>query len=228
MDLILINENKLKIILTNEDMTALDIKCEDIDYSSTGTRRVFWELLDKAKQQTGFDPVGDRIFVQVHPDKTGGCFMYVTKINTPEQRPPETPAALATDSRPTKAIPSQALQVKETSTRISSSYEKKFKSKLYTAPKHKRHIYVVKSSDTLISLCRQLDNLGYDGKSDVYYDPQRYYLYIEDTGHPPLDIAGEYGERINNPFFGYYLAEHCSRLISDTAVNDFCRLAAGS
>jgi len=82
MELTLINENKLKITLSAEDMERLGITCEGLDYENTGTRRVFWELLDKARRQTGFDAASEKIFVQVYPDKAGGCHMYVTKLGS--------------------------------------------------------------------------------------------------------------------------------------------------
>ena len=67
VELKLINENELKITLTSEDMAALDITFEDMNYDdNTGTKRVIWEILDKAKHQTGFDAAGDQILIQVN------------------------------------------------------------------------------------------------------------------------------------------------------------------
>ena len=80
MELILINENKLKITLSECDMKQYDLDCSTIDYDNTETRRAFWSILDEAKHKTGFDAARGRIFVQLYPSRAGGCEMYVTKL----------------------------------------------------------------------------------------------------------------------------------------------------
>lgn len=80
MELILINERKLKITLSESDMKEYDIDCGTVDYSRTETRRAFWSLLDEAKHRTGFDAASDRVYIQLYPSREGGCEMYVTKL----------------------------------------------------------------------------------------------------------------------------------------------------
>ena len=80
MELILINDKKLKIMLTPEDMKEYELDCETVDYTQTETRRAFWSILDEAKQQTGFDAASERVYIQLYPSRTGGCEMYVTKV----------------------------------------------------------------------------------------------------------------------------------------------------
>ena len=192
MELRLVNENKLKIILTNEDMALLDLTYEEMDYNDNiDTQRILWEILDKAKQQTGFDARSAKIYVQLHPDKSGGCFMYVTKGETQTQ----------------KGDP--------------YTYEKKYKSKLYTGVKKKRVLYMFDNSEILLKVCNQLNLLGYAGKSDIYADKNKYYLYIEDNREPGIDLISEYGVLINNPFFGFYLDEHTKKILSPEAVKAF-------
>ena len=80
MELILINEIKLKIMLSPEDMMEYEIDCESVDYGKTETRRAFWSILDEAKHRTGFDAASERVYIQLYPSKEGGCEMYVTKV----------------------------------------------------------------------------------------------------------------------------------------------------
>ena len=80
MELILINDTKLKIMLTEEDMVRYDLDCDCANYDNTETRKAFWNILDEAKHQTGFDAASDRVFIQLYPSKEGGCEMYVTKV----------------------------------------------------------------------------------------------------------------------------------------------------
>lgn len=80
MELILISDSKLKIMLSQKDMIKYDLCCEDIDYSNTETRRAFWNILDEAKQKTGFDAAREKIYIQVFPLRLGGCEIFVTKL----------------------------------------------------------------------------------------------------------------------------------------------------
>ena len=80
MELILINESKLKIMLSPDDMREYDISCDSVDYKQTETRRAFWCILDDAKHKTGFDAASEKVYIQMYPSKEGGCEMYVTKL----------------------------------------------------------------------------------------------------------------------------------------------------
>lgn len=80
MDLILIDQNKLKIMLSDSDMKDYSLNCASVDYDDRETRTVFWNILHRAKDETGFDAEGGKIFIQFYPSKEGGCEMYVTKL----------------------------------------------------------------------------------------------------------------------------------------------------
>lgn len=83
MELILINDAKLKIILNDADMEYYRLDCNCANYNNTETRRAFWDILDEVKHKTGFDAASDKVFIQLYPSKEGGCEMYVTKLNLP-------------------------------------------------------------------------------------------------------------------------------------------------
>ena len=83
MELILINDAKLKIILNDADMEHYRLDCNCANYNNTETRRAFWDILDEVKHKTGFDAASDKVFIQLYPSKEGGCEMYVTKLNLP-------------------------------------------------------------------------------------------------------------------------------------------------
>jgi len=81
MNIILISDDRLKVTLTDRDLDGYGIRVEDIDYDNTETRRVFWTILDQAKNETGFNAALFRIFIQIYPDRRGGCEMYVSRID---------------------------------------------------------------------------------------------------------------------------------------------------
>lgn len=191
MEFKLISENKLKIVLTNEDMASLDITCEEIYNEDINTKRVFLDIYDKAKRLTGFtaNAVSEKIVVEVQDRKSEGCYIYVTKLN------------------PQK----------------SDTYEKRYK-KFYTSTKKRRLLYIFENSETLFEACKQLILIGYNGKSDIFVNKEKYFLYIEDNREQSLDLISEYGFLINNPFFGFYLDEHAKKILSADAVQAFSEI----
>lgn len=98
MELIRISERKLKVMLSPDDMAHYAISCESMDYENTETRRAFWDILDIAKHQTGFDAARDKIYIQVYPSRSGGCELYVTML--PDERG-QAPAPLTAPQKKT-------------------------------------------------------------------------------------------------------------------------------
>ena len=80
MELIVISENKLKVMLTADDMRHYNLDCDTIDSGNAPARRAFRSILEDARAQTGFDTGKEKIFVQLYPGKAGGCEMFVTKL----------------------------------------------------------------------------------------------------------------------------------------------------
>jgi len=186
--------NKLKITLTNEDMAALDITFEDMNYNhNTSAKRVIWEILDRAKRQTGFDAASDQILIQALEGEDNGCLIFVTKTGAQKPEP------------------------------LYPGYTKGYK-KSYAGIKKKRLLYMFDNSENLLEICRQLICAGYGGRSDIFADNNKFYLYIEDNREQYLDMISEYGSVINNPFFSFYLDEHAKKLISSDAVQTFTEI----
>ena len=79
MELTPIGKEKLEITLTKKDMERFRLTAERLDYKNTETRRAVWTILDKAKQQTGFDAAKGQIRIDALPGKSGGCVIFITK-----------------------------------------------------------------------------------------------------------------------------------------------------
>jgi len=189
MELKLVNENKLQVALTLEDMMNFGITCSEMDYDNTNTKRVFWDILDKAKRQTGFDVSKEQITIKVQDNKNEGCLIIVTKKSDPY------------------------------------TYEKKYRKTLYSSSKRKRLLYVFESSENLVTACKQLMNINFDAKSDIYADEEKYYLYLEDTRDiQNIDFLSEYGFLVNHPMLAFYLDEHAKTIVQNDGVKVFANL----
>ncbi len=80
MEILPINDAKLKVLLTEEDMHRYGLAGECTDCDTAQARKVFWSILDEAKKRTGFDVAKDKVLVQLYPSKDGGCELFVTKL----------------------------------------------------------------------------------------------------------------------------------------------------
>ena len=79
MEISLTDGEGLRISLTPFDMIHYELTNDSIDYGDTRTRRVLWEIFDKAKEQTGFDAANGKIKISVYPQKNGGCLIFITR-----------------------------------------------------------------------------------------------------------------------------------------------------
>ena len=80
MEWIRISDSKLKVVMDEADMSRYDIRADSMNYHTTETRRAVWQILDEAKQKTGFNAASDRVLIQAYPSRGGGCELYITKI----------------------------------------------------------------------------------------------------------------------------------------------------
>lgn len=90
MELIVIDEDKIKIMLSAEDMKEYSLDCDKMDYGDADTRKAFRSILDEAKHRAGFDTTPGKVLVQVYPSKAGGCEMFITRLENNNEDDGET------------------------------------------------------------------------------------------------------------------------------------------
>ncbi len=149
MELIRISDSKLKVMLSAEDMVHYDLNCETIDAVDSPSRRAFWNILDEAKRQTGFDPAGERVFVHLYPERGGGCEMFVTKLG------------------------SGAAQSLLPQTKKSGEY-----SRSQTTSVLRERIYIFTALSDLLSACRRMRDTDAVTVSRAYVNEERDTFYL--------------------------------------------------
>lgn len=208
MELLVISENKLKVILSRADMDAYSITCDSIDYDNTETRKAFWCILDEAKHKTGFDAASDRVYVQVYPSKGGGCEMYVTKMS----------------KRTSQAHEKQGDEAdRRINIRKQSGYFEK-------------SLCRFENAEDMIAACRTLCEMGFEADSSLYCSEDgAYFLRTERSGAEPpsllrrgcsSDILSEFGTRLDYAFEGW-VSERCICICSKDAVKKIASLCLG-
>ena len=199
MELLRINEKKLKVILSEEDMDRYRLDRDTMDYDTTETRSAFWQILDEAKHRTGFDACGARIFVQIYPSRGGGCELYVTKILAPapadtKKAPP--PPAREERTRPVVyLLPSLADLLRICRHLAATDY------------RGESAAYIGEGDACYLVLSEPLRGVGYPHSAPLY--------------HP----AEEYGERCSGNTKLTYVREHAHCLLDTDAVARLSALA---
>ena len=209
MEIIMISDNKLKVMLCKEDLSHFELKPEQLDYSNTETKRMFWDVLNRAKHQTGFDTDGQRVLVQLYPSKEGGCEMFVTKIGL--------------------------LHSDDCSKDKSNSNEKKY-SELNNLKKSSNTAFSYsafrfENTEEMLEVCRRLASIGYIGESSAYFcENGKKYLFLSDVDFsefaPPDEFSfiSEYGELESSKKLIYYLSEHGKAICEHDAVSTLSKL----
>ena len=86
MEMIQIGSDKLKVMMSEDDMRDYELDCDEMDYNDMNTRHALREILGEAKRVCGFDAACDRMFVQIFPSRAGGCEIFVTLLDAAETK----------------------------------------------------------------------------------------------------------------------------------------------
>ena len=208
MEFIMIGEDKIKVTLTEEDLSEFELCADELDYSNTETKRMFWDVLSRAKARTGFDTDGQRVLVQLYPSKDGGCEIFVTKIGSiykdigEERADSPAPPTFAESAPPKRKMKASAPQMARCA------------------------VYSFSSLEDMIRVCRELARRGYEEESLAYIsDTHVFYLVL----HGILDELGvlsesyrfisEFGESENAKAANQILREHADAIASPKAVS---------
>ena len=85
MDFSLSGPDKLKITLTPEDLAALNISYERLDYKDAHTREILIGLLSQGSAAAGFLPQKSKLYIEIYPRGAGGCVIYYTRLTSGER-----------------------------------------------------------------------------------------------------------------------------------------------
>ena len=86
----LVTGDKLKVILTSEEMRVLGITFEGLERSLFHAKRVLLRLLDEAGDAAGFRPGPEaQLYIEVYPNERRGCTIYFTALPDEIETAPE-------------------------------------------------------------------------------------------------------------------------------------------
>lgn len=89
METIVIDEDRLKIMLSKQDLARYRVEGKELDPENERVRQVLRQILDEVSELIGFPLSVGRTYIQVYESRGGGCEMFVTRL--PQEFDEETP-----------------------------------------------------------------------------------------------------------------------------------------
>ncbi len=218
MELIVIDDKKLKIMLTAPDMKHYDLHAEEIEAASADTRRAFRHIFDDARSRIGFETEGERLFVQLYTSRGGGCEIFVTKLGPAEPAEPTTELHSGEDALLDRL---RAVGYTAEEESMSASINRPDRPTETVA-------YRFDGLSSLLAVCRRLRRDAAENRvsdSAVYIDEragrEQWYLILRlpVAEYGALAFPEEYAERVLHTVpLELYLSEHARVICTSSAV----------
>ncbi len=205
-----INENKLRVFLSFDDLEDRDIDLDSFNYNTPETQELFWDLMEQAEVELGFDAMESQLCVEAVTDVDHGFVITITRMD---------------DEGEFESIQKF----------IKNRYKKKELTPRKKAPSlvSTVAIFCFEDFDAITQACLQTGAL-HTGSSAAWQCENHYYLVLygienQNAGSGRFeDILGEYGEKIQNThFFEGYLNEYGTRMMQNEAIAMLARFAPG-
>lgn len=181
MELILINENKLKIMMSENDMREFGLDENEFYLSISNARAILSKILMKSNMHTGFENLTpeEKILIQLYPETHGGCELYITKI------------AICDASYDEEEIFMPQGDEKYLLPRSSKNTTEYKKTPL---------TYSFAKFDYVIAACKELKKQNFSGESSLcHLNDEKYLLFIrqEKDADEQINFLSEFGQLEN-------------------------------
>jgi adapter protein MecA 1/2 len=74
-----IDDNRITIILSNDDLEAHNIDIRNFKSNSVAYQQLFWDMMEHAQEELGFDVTDSQLLVETSPDSNGNFIITITK-----------------------------------------------------------------------------------------------------------------------------------------------------
>lgn len=202
MELILIDENKLKIMMDDRDMNEFGLDENEFHLSACDIRAVLSKIFQKTNIHTGFEHLSedDQILIQLYPEAHGGCELFVTKITLGEEFFNKEENFMPPNDE--KFLLPQAIKISPEQRRTPLSYS-------FAKIEH------------VIFACKELNKLNFSGESSLYHQNDgKYLLVINNTSeNSKTKHLAEFGELENTENSILITLERGQCILKENAVD---------
>ena len=197
-----IDENKIKITVSIDDLLERNIEIDTLNYNSREAQELFWDLMKKAEMEFGFSTSDAQLSIEAVPDSQEGFVITISRIED---------------------------EVDEAFESIQKYIRNKYKkSDLKTKKRAKKVcspivIYSFSTIDDLKEMCVRLSK-HYQGDSTLYKYGSGYYMILTKSGWNQSasfeSIIQEYGKRVLYvSFYEGLLEEHGKKICEQNAID---------
>jgi negative regulator of genetic competence, sporulation and motility len=209
LELISINENKLKIIMTVSDMERVGLDEDDFHLSLINTRSILKKILNASPLKTGFEELlpSDKILLQMYPEADGGCELFITKLSLDN----------TSDLKEDLIVPiDEEKRLLPEVTKKTTEYKK--------APL----TYSFGVLEHAIRACKELKNRNFEGDSSFYlHNCGKYFLFLTKSTASLYDTTSyiaEFGELENSENAILSVLERGKKIFDKNAVENLASL----
>ena len=226
-----IDDNSIKCTLSSLDLSSRNLNLRDMTYGSQAAKRLFNEMMQKAKEEVGFSIENTPLMIEAVPLQGGAVQLIISKVDDPEELDTRFSKFSAAGSGQNGWISELATQIlegaqglmkqlKETEEEPGVAEEKK------ESGDEGIRLYRFRTLDRVIDAAKAVSYCDL-GANSLYKaeDKKGYYLSLHSKGD---DIDGlnraanlllEYGERVNGgSATEAYYKEHMEQLIQENAL----------
>ncbi len=238
-----INENKIRCLLTRDDLEVRHIKLSEIAYGSEKARSLFRDMMEQAAHQFGFEADNIPLMIEAIPMPNECIILDITKVSDPEELDTRfsrfSQGAGDTPDASRDFLPDGADEVLDL-------FQKLLEHRLKNAPKEAREeqaamlaseldmrkLYLFQRLDSIIEASLVLKDT-YHGENRLYKNPDtaQYHLVITKSDHTPeqfnkvCNILSEYGA--NGKYSASheaYMNEHFTLLMDGSALQQLAMI----
>lgn len=166
-----VNENKIKILIDNDEARELNITPAKISENAPEVQKMFWRAIHMAEENGEFSLDGAKLFVETIPSYADGIGMMITRVCSEQELE--------------DAVNNCGYKGKLRRSELRPTER--------AARKQKKYIYKFNNFD---EICAAAEKLIFNGLSTVYKMDESYYLYLA-----PSDAISAYHADIILPEF---------------------------
>ncbi|MBS6397960.1 MAG: adaptor protein MecA [Clostridiales bacterium] len=239
-----INENKIRCILTRDDLEVRHIKLSEIAYGSEKARSLFRDMMEQASHQFGFEADNIPLMIEAIPMPNECIILDITKVSDPE----ELDTRFSRFSQGSGDVPEDSARefLPDGADEVLDLFQKLLEHRLKNAPKETREqqavelaseldmrkLYVFPKLNSVMEASRILKG-SYRGENRLYKNPDTmlYHLVITKSDHSPeefnkvCNILSEYGTSGKYSASNEaYMQEHYTLLLNKQALQQLAEI----
>ena len=226
-----IYDNSIKCTLSSLDLSSRNLNLRDMTYGSQAAKRLFNEMMQKAKEEVGFSIENTPLMIEAIPLQGGAVQLIISKVDDPEELDTRFSKFSAAGSGQNGWISELATQIlegaqglmkqlKETEEEPGVAEEKK------ESGDEGIRLYRFRTLDRVIDAAKAVSYCDL-GANSLYKaeDKKGYYVSLHSKGddidslNRAANLLLEYGERVNGgSATEAYYKEHMEQLIQENAL----------